>query len=45
MTELTIEDMATFCKRKGFVYQNSEIYGSLAGFFDFGHLGVELKTI
>ena len=44
MTKITIEDMATFCKRKGFVYQNSEIYGGLAGFFDFGHLGVELKN-
>ncbi|MBI2546538.1 glycine--tRNA ligase [Candidatus Woesearchaeota archaeon] len=42
--QLSIEEMATFCKRKGFVYQNSEIYGSLAGFFDFGPLGVELKN-
>ena len=42
--KLTIEEMATFCKRKGFVYLNSEIYGGIAGFFDFGHLGVELKN-
>ena len=41
---LTIEDMAVFCKKKGFVYPNSEIYGGLAGFFDFGPLGVELKN-
>lgn len=41
---LTIEDMAVFCKRKGFVYPNSEIYGSFSGFFDYGHLGVELKN-
>jgi len=41
--KLTIEDMAVFCKRKGFVYPNSEIYGGFAGFWDFGHLGVELK--
>lgn len=40
----TIDDMAAFCKRKGFVYQNSEIYGGIAGFWDFGHLGVELKN-
>ena len=40
---LTIEDIAVFCKKKGFVYPNSEIYGSLAGFFDYGPLGVELK--
>jgi len=42
--KLTIDEMATFCKRKGFVYLNSEIYGGIAGFFDFGHLGVELKN-
>lgn len=41
---ISIEDMAAFCKRKGFVYQNSDIYGGLAGFFDFGPLGVELKN-
>jgi glycyl-tRNA synthetase len=39
-----IEQMAVFCKKKGFVYQDSEIYGSLAGFWDFGPLGVELKN-
>ena len=44
MKEPTIEDMATFCKRKGFVYPSSEIYGGIAGFYDFGHLGVELKN-
>lgn len=43
-SKLTIDEMATFCKRKGFVYPNSEIYGGIAGFFDFGHLGVELKN-
>lgn len=41
---LTIEDMAVFCKRRGFVYQDSEIYGGLAGFWDFGPIGVELKN-
>jgi glycyl-tRNA synthetase len=41
---LTIEDMATFCKKKGFVFSNSEIYGGIAGFFDYGPLGVELKN-
>ena len=40
---LSIEDMAVFCKRKGFVYPNSEIYGGLAGFWDYGPLGCELK--
>lgn len=36
--------MATFCKRKGFVYPSGEVYGGLSGFFDFAHLGVELKN-
>ncbi|MBU2562511.1 MAG: glycine--tRNA ligase [Nanoarchaeota archaeon] len=42
--DLSIEEMATFCKRKGFVYQSSDIYGGFAGFWDFGHIGVELKN-
>jgi len=37
-------DIATFCKKKGLIYPNSEIYGGLAGFFDYGPLGVELKN-
>ncbi|MBI2208657.1 glycine--tRNA ligase [Candidatus Woesearchaeota archaeon] len=44
MEKLSIEDMAVFCKRKGFVYPNSELYGGFSGFWDFGHLGVELKN-
>ena len=40
----TIEDIAKFCKRKGFVIQTSEIYGGFSGFFDFLPLGVELKN-
>ena len=42
--KINIEELATFCRKKGFVYQNSEIYGGLSGFFDFGPLGVELKN-
>jgi len=41
---LSIDDLATFCKRRGFVYASGEIYGGLAGFWDFGPLGVELKN-
>jgi len=41
---ISIQDMATFCKKKGFVYSSAEIYGGLAGFWDFGPLGVELKN-
>ncbi|MFA7707490.1 MAG: glycine--tRNA ligase [Candidatus Pacearchaeota archaeon] len=40
---LTIDELAIFCKRKGFVYPSGELYGGLGGFWDFGHLGVELK--
>jgi len=43
-TEISVEDMAIFCKRKGFVYQSADIYGGFAGFWDFGHLGVEMKN-
>jgi len=35
--------MASFCKKKGLVYPSSELYGGLAGFFDYGPYGVELK--
>ncbi|MEM2956246.1 MAG: glycine--tRNA ligase [Candidatus Pacearchaeota archaeon] len=42
--KITIDELATFCKRKGFVYPSSEIYGGLSGFWDYGHLGVELKN-
>ncbi len=38
------EDMAVFCKKKGFIYLNSELYGGMAGFYDFGPLGVELNN-
>ncbi len=41
---ITFEEMAAFCKRRGFVYQDSEIYGSFAGFWDFGPQGIELKN-
>jgi len=41
---ISIEDMAMFCKRKAFVYPDSELYGGITGFFDYGPLGVELKN-
>ncbi|MBU3924201.1 MAG: glycine--tRNA ligase [Nanoarchaeota archaeon] len=40
----TIEELTNFCKRKGFIYPSGEIYGGLAGFWDYGHLGSELKN-
>ena len=39
---MKIEDIAAFCKRKGIIFQSSEIYGGLSGFWDYGPLGVEL---
>ncbi|MBR9705014.1 glycine--tRNA ligase [Candidatus Pacearchaeota archaeon] len=41
-TEISIEDLANFCKDKGFCYRSSDIYGGYSGFWDFGPLGVEL---
>jgi len=40
--DVTIDELANFCKRKGFVFRSSDIYGGFAGFWDFGPLGVEL---
>jgi glycyl-tRNA synthetase len=42
-TENTMEAIVSLAKRRGFVFQSSEIYGGLNGFFDYGPLGVELK--
>ncbi len=39
-----MEKIVSLCKRRGFVFQGSEIYGGLAGTFDFGHYGVALKN-
>ena len=38
-----IQEIARFCKEKGFVFPCCEIYGGFAGFYDYGPLGVELK--
>ena len=42
MDKLTVDELATFCKEKGFIFRSSDIYGGIAGFWDFGPLGVEL---
>ncbi|MEA3248685.1 MAG: glycine--tRNA ligase, partial [Nanoarchaeota archaeon] len=44
MAKLTIDELANFCKRKGFVYPSGELYGGLAGFWDYGSVGSELKN-
>jgi glycyl-tRNA synthetase len=42
MSEVKLEDIVSLCKRRGFVFPASDIYGGLAGFYDYGPLGVEL---
>jgi glycyl-tRNA synthetase len=39
----TMEKIVAFCKRRGFVYQSSEIYGGFRSSYDYGPLGVEMK--
>ncbi len=39
-----MEDIISLCKRRGFIYQGSEIYGGLAGTWDYGPLGLALKN-
>ena len=38
-----MEKIVALCRRRGFVFQSSEIYGGINGFWDYGPLGVELK--
>ncbi len=38
-----MKDLVSLCRRRGFLFQSSEIYGGLNGFWDYGPLGVELK--
>ena len=38
-----LEDIVSLCKRRGFIFQGSEVYGGMAGTWDYGPLGVELK--
>ncbi|HEX3568116.1 MAG TPA: glycine--tRNA ligase [Candidatus Saccharimonadales bacterium] len=43
MSDISLEDIASLAKRRGFIYQGSDIYGGLAGTWDYGPLGVALK--
>ncbi|MBI2023494.1 glycine--tRNA ligase [Candidatus Giovannonibacteria bacterium] len=38
-----LEKVASLCKRRGFIFQGSEIYGGLSGIYDYGPLGTELR--
>lgn len=40
---ITTKELGTFFKKKGFIYPSSEIYGGVAGLYDYGHLGTKLK--
>jgi glycyl-tRNA synthetase len=41
---ISVADITSYCKRRGIVFPNSEIYGGLAGFYDYGPVGVEIKN-
>ncbi len=43
VTSVNLEKLVSLCKRRGFIFQSSEIYGGLASTWDYGPLGVELK--
>jgi glycyl-tRNA synthetase len=40
---MEMDQLVALCKRRGFLFQSSEIYGGLQGFWDYGPMGVELK--
>src|SRR2546423_11061005 len=42
--EATLDEVVALCKRRGFVFQSSEIYGGLGSTYDYGHYGVLLKN-
>ena len=39
-----MKDIVSLCKRRGFIFAASEIYGGINGFWDYGPLGIELKN-
>src|SRR5918998_640620 len=42
--KVTLDKVVALCKRRGFIFQSSEIYGGLGSTYDYGHYGVLLKT-
>jgi glycyl-tRNA synthetase len=42
--EVTLDDVVALCKRRGFIFPSSEIYGGLGSSYDYGHYGVLLKN-
>ena len=43
MSQAKMQDIISLCKRRGFIYQGSDVYGGLSGTWDYGPLGVQLK--
>ena len=43
MAHVTMENLISLCKRRGFIYQGSDVYGGLSGTWDYGPLGLQLK--
>src|SRR5262245_64068858 len=48
MSEITtptksMDEIVALCRRRGFIFQSSEIYGGINGFWDYGPLGAELR--
>ncbi|MCR4677044.1 MAG: glycine--tRNA ligase [Sphaerochaetaceae bacterium] len=44
MGNVTMDKIVSLCKRRGFIFQSSEIYGGLNGAYDYGPMGVQLKN-
>ena len=44
MKEDLLQKITALCKRRGIIYPNSEIYGGIGGFYDYGPVGVEMKN-
>ncbi len=44
MPATSMEQLVALCKRRGFIFASSDIYGGLKGFYDYGPMGVELKN-
>nr|MDA3814873.1 glycine--tRNA ligase [Patescibacteria group bacterium] len=44
MEKKTLEEVVSFCKRRGFIFQSSDIYGGFAAIYDYGHYGTLLKN-
>ena len=44
MVATSMDQLVSLCKRRGFIFQNADIYGGMQGVYDYGPLGVELKN-